>query len=72
MYSFKLMTDFYFINEQNTCIFFFQMQLNNPIASNTTFQEIDCNTYENVTLKPTHTIFAIPDNLWFVPKLSAV
>lgn len=48
------------------------MQLNNSIASNTTFQETDYNTYKNVTQKQTHTIFAFLDNLWFVPKLSAV
>lgn len=52
--------------------FFLKMQLNNSIASNTTFQETDYNTYKNVTQKQTHTIFAFLDNLWFVPKLSAV
>lgn len=37
---------------------FFLIWLNNSIASNTTFQEIDYDTFENVTLKTTHMICA--------------
>lgn len=37
---------------------FFLIWLNNSIASNTTFQEIDYDTFENVTLKATHMICA--------------
>lgn len=57
------MIHFYFINGQIRYVFFFKMQLNNSIASNTTFQETDYNTYKNVTQKQTHTIFAFLDNL---------
>lgn len=57
------MIHFYFINGQIRYVFFLKMQLNNSIASNTTFQETDYNTYKNVTQKQTHTIFAFLDNL---------
>lgn len=39
-------------------VIFFNLAQYNSIASNTTFQEIDYDTFENVTLKATHMICA--------------